>query len=182
MEIAPERDLNIVWEPISLLIKNNPSPESAHHAPLVWTYGLLRVLESVRATDGEARVGDLYVEYGRRIHHDRELEWDVALALDAVGLDPSHAAAFSDEQWDAEITTRMNAGLALVGNDVGTPIISIRGDDGNEVALFGPVITGVPPLKDSLALWDSFVMLAQLDGFWEIKRTRTTGPKPGDRP
>ena len=123
MEIAPERDLNVVWEPISLLIKNDPKPDSSHYAPLVWTYGLLRVLESVRATEGEARVGDLYVEYGRRIHHDGEREWEVGLALEAVGLDASHAAAFSDEQWDAEIKNRMDAGLALVGNDVGTPII-----------------------------------------------------------
>jgi hypothetical protein len=180
--IAPERDLEIVWEPISLLIKNDPPADSPHYAPLVWTYGLLRVLESVRATQGEAAVGELYVEYGRRIHHDREREWDVALALEAVGLPATHAAAFDDETWDAEIGRRMDSGLALVGTDVGTPIIAFHTEDGREVAAFGPVITKVPPIKDALALWDAFVTLVELDGFWEIKRTRTTGPEFGDRP
>ena len=182
LEVAPERDLEITWEPISLLIKNDPKPDSSFYAPLQWTYGLLRILESVRTTEGETAVGDLYVEYGRRIHHDGEREWDPALALVAVGLDPSHAAAATDEQWDAELRRRMGDGLALVGEDVGTPIISVIADDGREVAAFGPVITKVPEIKDSLALWDTFTTVIQLEEFWEIKRTRTRRPEFGDRP
>ena len=108
--------------------------------------------------------------------------WDPALALEAVGLDAKHAAAATDESWDAEITTRMEAGLALVGADVGTPIISFVADDGREVAAFGPVITKVPSPEKSLALWDAFRTLTELDEFWELKRTRTRGPEFGDRP
>jgi predicted DsbA family dithiol-disulfide isomerase len=181
-EIAAERDLEITWEPISLLIKNSPDPQSKFYEPLQWTYGLLRVMESVRASDGEAAVGNLYVEYGRRIHHDGERLFDPALALAAIGLDPTHAAAATDEQWDKEITTRMESGLALVGNDVGTPIISLIADDGNEVAAFGPVITKVPAHDKALQLWDAFALVTGLEEFWEIKRMRTRGPEFGDRP
>jgi protein-disulfide isomerase-like protein with CxxC motif len=181
-EIAVERDLDIVWEPISLLIKNEPAPDSAFYEPLQWTYGLLRIMESVRASDGEAAVGALYVEYGRRIHHDGERLWDPALALEAVGLDAKHAQAATDEQWDAPLRERMAEGLALVGADVGTPIIALETADGREVAAFGPVITKVPTRESALKLWDAFVTVTELEEFWEIKRTRTRGPEFGDRP
>lgn len=180
--IAEARDLDIVWEPISLLIKNEPPPDSKFYEPLQWTYGLLRVMESVRATEGEAAVGSLYVEYGRRIHHNGESMWDTAAALEAIGLDPKHAAAATDEQWDASLRSRMAEGIALVGADVGTPIIAFTTANGREVAAFGPVITRVPSPENSLKLWDAFVTLTELDEFWELKRTRTRTPEFGDRP
>ncbi len=180
--IAPERDLEIIWEPISLLLKNEPTPESSSYERLSWTYGLLRVLESVRESDGEAKVGELFVEFGRRIHHDGDRLWDASAALTAIGLGGKHAAAASDEQWDSEIRRRMGEGLALVGDDVGTPIIAFAASDGREVATFGPVISKVPSAENSLVLWDSFVALTEMAEFWEIKRTRTVRPDFGDQP
>lgn len=180
--LAAERDLDITWEPISLLVKNETQPDSPWYAPVAWTRGLLRVMESVRAAGLEDRLGELYTEYGRRIHHLGEREWDPALALEAVGLDPAHAAAATDESWDEPLLRRMNDGLALVGTDVGTPIISIVRADGKEVAAFGPVITKAPAHDDALRLWDAFVTLTTLDEFWELKRTRTVGPEFGDAP
>ena len=94
----------------------------------------------------------------------------------------SHAAAFDDETWDAEVLRLHHEGLALVGNDVGTPIIGIPGRDGKEVGVFGPVITARPSHGDSLILWDASVALAQIPEFFELKRTRTSGPNPGPRP
>jgi len=180
--IAADKDLDITWEPISLLVKNDPQPESAFYEPLIWTRGLLRVMESVRAAGQEDRLGDLYTEYGRRIHHEGERGWDAALALEAIGLDAAYASAAGDATWDGPLLERMNDGLALVGNDVGTPIIAFRRADGREVATFGPVITKAPAHDDALALWDAFVTLTSLEEFWELKRTRTVGPEFGDAP
>lgn len=180
--VAAERGFEVTWEPISLLVKNETTADSPFYDRVVWTYGLLRVLESVRAAEGNAKVGELYVEFGRRIHHEQTTLWDPAEALAAIGLDPAHAAAASDGQWDPELRRRMAEGLALVGNDVGTPIIAFTNADGREVATFGPVITKVPSPEDSLKLWDSFVTLTDLDEFWELKRTRTQGPEFGDTP
>ncbi len=56
-------------EPINLLVKNDIQPEGSAFERLAWTQGLLRVMESVHASGHEARPGDLYTEYGRRIHH-----------------------------------------------------------------------------------------------------------------
>jgi predicted DsbA family dithiol-disulfide isomerase len=180
--IAGEKDLDITWEPISLLVKNETQPDSPGYEVVTWTRGLLRVMESVRAEGHENRLGDLYTEYGRRIHHEGERNWDAALALGAVGLDSAHAAATADEAWDVPLLQRMNEGLALVGADVGTPIIGFRRPDGREVANFGPVITKAPAHDDALALWDAFVTLTSLDEFWELKRTRTVRPDVGDAP
>ena len=181
-DVAPERDLDITWQPISLLVKNELTDESPWYGVAKWSYGLLRVLESVRAGEGEAAVGDLYLEYGRRIHHDGQSEWPVADALEAAGLPTTHAAAFDDEQWDTELLRRHHEAIALVGNDVGTPIIGIPGNDGTEVGVFGPVIDARPEHYDGLALWDATVLMARMPQFFELKRSRTGGVDPGARP
>lgn len=181
-EVLPNRDVNITWQPISLLEKNQPAEDSDYYAPVARTHGYLRVMESLRAASGDEAVFPLYWEFGRRIHHDGQVEFDPAEALAAVGADVSHAAAMDDSSWDAEIKSRMAKGLDLTGDDVGTPIIAMDNDDGERVALFGPVITRVPSTEQSLALWDGFVAMAKTPGFWELKRTRTERPEFGERP
>jgi hypothetical protein len=179
--IAPQRDLRLVWEPISLFFKNDPAPDSRFYEPVHWSRGLLRVMEAVRAADGDEPLGELYTEYGRRIHHDQSRLWDPAEALEAVGLDPALSKAAGDETWDGPLRERMDAGLALVGPDVGTPIIAFE-HEGRTVGCFGPVISRVPPGADATRLWDAFVSLATMEEFWEMKRTRTSSPEFGPRP
>ena len=52
-----------------------------------FTPRLMRVLESVRAAEGEVAVGPLYWEYGRRLNHDGNPDFSAADALAAVGYD-----------------------------------------------------------------------------------------------
>lgn len=181
-EVRPARDLRITWQPISLFFKNEPEPDSSYHDPVWRSHQHLRVLESVRAEHGNEGVEALYWELGRRNHHDRDRTYDVADALRAVGFDTAHAAAMDDASFDAEIRSRMDAGLELTGQDVGTPIIAFSDTDGEKVALFGPVITRVPSTELSLQLWDGFLAVATVPGFWELKRTRTEKPDFGARP
>ncbi len=181
-EVVPQRDVAIEWQPISLLVKNEPEPGSPYFEASEKTHNMLRVMESVRTTDGNDGVFKLYWELGARIHNDGDRDFAIADALSAVGLDASHAGAYDDAEWDAEIRSRMAEGLALTGDDVGTPIIALDDDDGNRVGLFGPVITKVPNSEQSLRLWDAFVGAARTPGFWELKRTRTERPEFGERP
>lgn len=180
--VSPERDLNITWQPISLLEKNQPKPDSEYYAPVARSHRHLRVMESVRTTDGNDGVFKLYWELGRRYHHDQNRDFPPEEALAAVGLDTAHAKAFDDESWDAEITKRMAVGLELAGTDIGTPIIAFDNDEGTKVGLFGPVITRVPTREQSLRLWDAFIDMGKIPGFWEVKRTRTERPEFGERP
>jgi 2-hydroxychromene-2-carboxylate isomerase len=179
VRVAPHRDLAVEWLPISLRWKNDPAPDHPFHAALVASHGLLRVMEAVRATAGADRVGPLYTEYGRRLHVHGEAGVEPADALVAAGLDPALAAAAEDEAWDAPIRAAMDAGLALVGDDVGTPIIAVAHPDrpDDEVGLFGPVITELPDLTGSLRLWDGFLAMVATGGFYELKRTRTRAPR-----
>ena len=106
----------------------------------------------------------------------------MADVLEHIGLDRAFADAADDEQWDAEIRTRMDAGLELVGDDVGTPIIAFQCPDGTKRGIFGPVITKVPDTAQSLRVWDAMETFTTMDGFWELKRTRTARPEFGHRP
>jgi predicted DsbA family dithiol-disulfide isomerase len=176
LDVAPHRDLTVRWRPISLLIKNNTPPESPYHAPAKHTLGLLRVVESVRAEAGDEAIEALYTAYGTHIHHDKDTFVDAAVGLREAGLPEHHAAAFDDERWDEAIRASMEEGLALTGNDVGTPIIAYTAADGTRQAFFGPVISRRLPLADALTLWDAVSAAATIEGFWELKRTRTEAP------
>jgi hypothetical protein len=181
-EVQPARDVDVIWQPISLLFKNDPEPGTDYHERNLYTHRLLRVMESVRKTEGNEAVFRLYWEYGRRIHHDRDRGFTAEAALASVDLDPVHAAAFDDDLWDTEIRERMAIGLDLAGDKVGTPIIGFDDRNGTRRGYFGPIITRVPPTEDSLALWDALVAMMNIDGFWELKRTRTERPDFGERP
>ena len=54
---------------------------------------------------------------GLSIHHDRTLDFTASDALDAAGLDTSHAHAFDDDRWDDVLHAEMRAGLDLTGDD-----------------------------------------------------------------
>ena len=181
-EVAPARDLSITWQPISLLLKNQPEPDSDYYAPVERTHHLLRVMESVRAAEGEDGVFRVYWEYGRRIHHDKQLDFDLVEVLEAAGVSPDHAAAYDSGAFDDELQRRHDAGIALAGDDIGTPIIAFDDRRGVRQAYFGPVITRVPPTEDALAMWDALTAMMNVEGFWELKRTRTERPDFGARP
>lgn len=140
-------------------------------------------MESVRVAEGPDGVSRFYWELGRRIHHDKALRnFSPEDALSSAGLDASCAEGFNDEAFDATIRERMNRGLMLAGNDIGTPIIAFDTPQGEELGIFGPVITRVPSTEDSLKLWDNVISITSISGFWELKRTRTEKPDFGERP
>ncbi|NDH98222.1 MAG: disulfide bond formation protein DsbA, partial [Actinobacteria bacterium] len=68
-EVKDQRDLQITWQPFSLLLKNQPAEGTPYYDGVLRTYKMLRVMESVRATEGNDGVFALYWELGARIHH-----------------------------------------------------------------------------------------------------------------
>lgn len=175
-EVALERDVDVVWRSISLKVKNDVQPGASFHDTVVYTQGLLRVLEAVRASEGNGPLGGLYTVYGEHIHHQQDCTVTASDLLAEAGIDTTYAAAFDDASWDAAIRSSMDDGLALTGNDVGTPILAFADDTGKRVGFFGPVISRRLPKDQALKLWDSLLLAATVDGFWEMKRTRTESP------
>jgi hypothetical protein len=175
VRVAPERGLEVEWLPISLLVKNGLEPGGRFYDDCKASHGMLRVVESLREAGRADSIGAVYTELGRHLHVRRD-QPDMAAILTGLDLDPAHAAAADDERFDVAIRTSMDDGLGLVGDDVGTPIIAVERADGQRVGLFGPVITDLPDLEASLRLWDGFAAMVATDGFFELKRTRTTQP------
>ena len=176
VRVAQARDLDIEWLPISLLMKNGSVPGDELFERYTSSHGMLRVIESVRDAGHDEQVGAIYTELGRHLHIRRD-QPDLPAILTSLGLDAAHAAAAEDASLDGAIRRAMDDGLALVGDDVGTPIIALTRADGVRVGLFGPVITELPDLDASLRLWDGFVAMVETDGFFELKRTRTARPE-----
>jgi hypothetical protein len=74
----------------------------------------------------------------------------------------------------------MAKAVEKAGKDVGVPLIVLDGGDGP--GFFGPVLSPAPTGKAAVALWDAMVAAGSTEGFYEFKRTRTTGPVFGERP
>jgi hypothetical protein len=175
--------LSITWQPISLYFKNNPDKENKRFAWYERSHNLLRVMESIRAREGNEAVQNYYWELGRRIHHDKSfMDFHLEDALNSIRVSSNHVDAYEDPTFDEEIRIRMREGIELAGDDIGTPIIAFNDSSGEKVGIFGPVITRVLEGEEGIKLWDSVITLITTPGFWELKRSRTEKPNFGERP
>lgn len=177
-EVVAERaDVQVAWRSFSLDIKNaDVELPEAIRSSVQGTRRQLRVVEQARAEGMADRVGDLYTELGRRIHHEGEVEVDIEAALVAVGLPTELAHAADNAALDATIETSMREALDLAGDDTGVPILSFPASDGGRAGFFGPIITEVPVGDQALQLFESIRTAATLASFTELKRARTSGP------
>lgn len=175
-DVAVQRpDVSVDWRSFSLKIKNADVDLPDFIVPRVTaSHRCLRVVEAARAAGHGDRIGALYTELGRRIHHEGRLEFDLAEVLEAVGLPVELAAAADDESFDPVIEASMREALDLAGDDVGVPIIRFPGDE--PTGFFGPILVEVPTGDDALKLFDAVAAAASLPAFTELKRARNSGP------
>lgn len=174
LEVAQVREIEVKWNLFSLahLNRDKELPEE-YKSKLVRSWQCTRVIAAAQKVKGESITLPLYNAISSRIHLQksevgREL---FEAALTEVGLDIALADAMDDSSFDAAIIESHERGIKLVGNDVGTPIISF-----GESAFFGPVISPAPKGEAAGKLWDGVVGVASYPGFFEIKRSRNVGP------
>ena len=171
-EAAGVRGFEVDWQIMSLAVLNEGRdlPE-AYAATMPRSMRMTRLVTAGRAAAGDALVKPLYDALGERIHHQRRKDDDaiVAEALAEVGLDAS--LAVETDEHDEALRDSHQAAIDLVGDDVGTPVIAV-----DETAFFGPVVSPAPTGEEALRLFDGIVAAASVDGFFELKRSRTRGP------
>ncbi|WP_405709272.1 DsbA family protein [Streptomyces xanthophaeus] len=182
VEVEKVRDVEVRWHVMSLAVLNENKldelPETYREllGPKGWAP--VRVVVAAQQKHGDEITGKLYTALGTKIHNEgqgptREV---IAAALDEVGL-PAELLAYADsDEYDEILRASHNNGIDRVGQEVGTPVISVPGADGDDVAFFGPVVTPTPRGEAAARLWDGTLLVAATPGFYEIKRTRTKGP------
>ena len=141
-------------------------------------WGPVRVAIAVEQAGGKDALREFYLKLGTLRHNERRgfSSSSYAAALERAGVSTDLAAAADDASLDDALKASHHAGMDAVGNDVGTPVVHFPRPDGTTSAYFGPVITPAPTGEQAGLLWDGLLSLAQTDGFYELKRTRTAGP------
>jgi len=142
-------------------------------------YGPVRALTAARLAHGDDVLLPLYTAMGEELHlaENKDYADVIAKALATVGLPAELAEAPDSTDYDEALSESHFAGMNPVGMDVGTPVIHVQGAEGDRVAFFGPVVTPAPKGEAAGRLWDGTLLVASTPGFYEIKRTRTEGPR-----
>jgi len=177
LEVEKVRPVKTRFHVMSLSVLNEDRDLSADYlARMDKAWGPVRVCIAAAQHAGEDVLHDLYTAMGTRIHNaGRGLERDVAVeALAEVGLPSDLIDAWDDSSLDEAVKESHHEGMDAVGMDVGTPVIHVDG-----IAFFGPVVTPAPRGEAAGRLWDGVVLVAGVDGFYELKRTRTRSPDFG---
>ncbi|WP_129309175.1 DsbA family protein [Streptomyces sp. L2] len=184
LEVEKVRDIEVRWHIMSLAVLNEDKldelPESYREMLATKAWQPVRVVTAAWQRHGEDVLGPLYTALGARIHNNGEgptLD-AIAGALADVGL-PAELIDYAEQKdfdYDAELRASHKEGIDKVGQEVGTPVIAVPGDDGEQIAFFGPVVTPAPKGEEAARLWDGTLAVASVPGFYEIKRTRTKGP------
>ncbi|GAA1618622.1 MULTISPECIES: disulfide bond formation protein DsbA [Brevibacterium] len=174
LEVAKVRDVDVRFHPMSLNILNRDKDLPEDYRELIdRTLGPMRVVTAAIAEHGEEIAEPLYTAIGTRIHPGGEQDFDKAVAEALAELDlPAELLDYAErDDYDAALQASHDEAMALVGDDVGTPICRVAG-----TAFFGPVVTPAPKGEDAGRLFDGVVAVASTPGFFELKRTRDQGP------
>lgn len=179
-EVATLREIEPRWHVMSLSVLNEGRDLPENYQEFMKTaWGPVRICIAAEQRYGSKVLGRLYTELGTRFHLEkqpRSRETYVA-ALEAAGLDPALADAAESTEYDEALRASHKVGIDKVGQEVGTPVISVPGHDSEpEIAFFGPVVTPAPRGEAAAKLWDGVLAVASTEGFFEIKRTRTREP------
>ena len=174
MEVEQVRDIEVTWSQMSLSVLNEGRDLPEEYREMMDRgWAPVRVIAAARKAHGDEVTKPLYDSIGTRLHLQGEKDFRAATAaaLAEVGLPAELIEAADTDEHDAFLRESHDRAIDLVGDDVGTPVISVEG-----VAFFGPVVSPAPKGEDAGKLFDGCVLVAGTDGFFELKRTRTREP------
>jgi len=175
LEVQEVRPVTAVWHVMSLAVLNEDKEglSERYRESMRTAWGPVRVLTAAEQAYGPQVLLPLYTALGTRFHYEkapRDAE-TITAALKEAELPAELAAAMDSTEYDAAVRASHADGIERVGTDVGTPIISVEG-----MSVFGPVVSPIPRGEAAGRLWDGVYLLAGVDGFFELKRSRTRAP------
>ncbi|GAA1923583.1 DsbA family protein [Nocardioides lentus] len=173
LEVEQVRDVKVTWRIMSLAYLNaDKDIPQEYRDMLADAWELVRLCMAVEQQHGQAELLALYTALGTRLHNEgrdqsRELAEE---ALAEAGLPRELADAMTDDSYDEAVKRSHHDGMDQVGDDVGTPTISVNG-----TAFFGPILGSIPRGEQAGAIWDGAVAMAAYPEFYELKRSRSGG-------
>ena len=175
LEVAKLRPVQPRWHVMSLAMLNEGKEDLSdrYREFIARAWGPVRVCIAAEQASGPEVLGPLYTAIGTRFHNDKA-ERDRATiesALAEVGLPTALADAMDSTEYDEALRASHRDGMDRVGDDVGTPVISVNG-----TSIFGPVVSPIPRGEAAARLWDGVMLVTSTDGFFELKRSRFRDP------
>ncbi|WP_327039714.1 disulfide bond formation protein DsbA [Micromonospora maris] len=179
VEAATVRQLHIRWHVMSLSVLNEHREVDPEGDTEGYLWGPVRICAAVERRYSQAGLARFFTAYGIRVHQGGQ--WvEFADALADAGLPTDLATAADTTEFDDAVRASHAEGVALLGDHVGTPIISTIGDGGDPMAFFGPVISRIPRGEEAGRLWDGVVLVAAMPGFHELKGRSPAEPQFGE--
>jgi 2-hydroxychromene-2-carboxylate isomerase len=174
-EVEAVRDIATEWHVMSLAVLNEGRDElpEQYREFMAKAWAPVRVIVAAAEKHGTEYIKPLYDAMGTKIHNEgnTDIAEVISKSLAEAGLPAELAAAGQSEEFDQQLRASHEAGISLVGQDVGTPVVAFNG-----TAFFGPVLTRIPRGEEAGRIWDATVTLASFPYFFEIKRSRNESP------
>jgi len=180
LEVADRRDIDVELRLMSLWVvdEHTQGQSDDHREWLDRTLAAIRVVAAAQQAEGRGVVPELYEAIGRRVHpgkrgrDDADLRLVLLESLEETGLPATLVEFMTSDHYDEVLRESTAEGLALVGHDVGVPVLSVA-----DWGIYGPIMTRIPRGEDAVAVWDATLLLGPRDEFHELKRTRTERPQ-----
>jgi 2-hydroxychromene-2-carboxylate isomerase len=174
-EVTEVRPVTPRWHVMSLSVLNADKEglDDRYRELLATGWGPVRICIAAEQQFGPEVLGKLYTALGTKFHLEKAPRERATYeaALKEAGLPESLADAADSTEYDEALKASHHDGMDRVGYEVGTPVISVNG-----TSIFGPVISPIPRGEAAAKLWDGVLAIAETDGFFELKRSRTRDP------
>jgi hypothetical protein len=175
LEVEKVRPVTPRWHVMSLSVLNSEKDDisDGYKELLATGWGPVRICIAAEQQHGPEVLGKLYTAFGTRFHLEKAPRERATYeaALKEAGLPTSLADAAESTEYDQALRASHKDGMDRVGYEVGTPVISVKG-----TSVFGPVLSPIPRGEAAAKLWDGVLAIAETDGFFELKRSRTRDP------
>jgi hypothetical protein len=175
VDAARQRGTDIAWRSLSLLVLHHGSPPEEYADRVHAGARAHRLFAALADAGRHDLVGPVYTAIGQR-SHDREEALTVEIvreAAEAAGAG-DWLTALDDDTRDAAVELSTKQAIELAGPDVGSPVLA---HGSPRIGIFGPIVNPGPRGEQAARLLDLVLEASAVDGFFELKRGRTSGPQ-----
>lgn len=170
-QIADRVPLDVRWRVMSLSVLNEHRDDDPEDDPHGYLWIPARVAAAVQTEHGHHALGTFYDMLWTDLDGtEREWNGDIGEALQRAGLPVELAGAGTSTDYDTNLRASHHDGVDRIDAEIGTPVLAITNPEGEQNALFGPILNAVPTDDDATRLWEAVILVNSIPTLREIKR------------